>query len=141
MRRIALLLAAAVAAVVLFFVFRPDDESETTGATTAAVSDETTTGEPTTLAPEEQATRVEIVVRGGRPAGGVRRIEAAQGDRVVLVVRSDVADDVHVHGYDLSRDVEAGGSARIAFTADLVGTFEVELEERHSPLAEFRVEP
>jgi hypothetical protein len=64
-----------------------------------------------------------------------------KGDRVVLVVRSDVADEVHLHGYDLSRDVEAGGQARIPFRATIAGRFEVELEERGVPIAELTVEP
>jgi hypothetical protein len=139
--RIVLAVVTVAVAVVLFFVFRPEDESETAGPSGTTSTAETTTGETTTLPAEEVPTRVEIVVRGGRPVGGVQRFAVAEGDRVVVVVRSDVADEVHVHGYDLMRDVEAGGTARIAFTADLTGTFEIELEERHSQLAEFRVEP
>jgi hypothetical protein len=136
--RIALAVAAVAAAVGLFFVLRPDDEGEATGTT---MTNEGTSGETTTLAAETMPVRVGITVRDGSPVGGVERFEVKEGDRIVVVVRSDVADEVHVHGYDLMQDVEAGGSARIAFTADLPGTFEIELEERHSPLAEFRVEP
>jgi hypothetical protein len=139
--RIALAVATVAVAVVLFFVFRPDDEDETAATGESTRTAETTTGETTTLPAEEVPTHVEVVVRGGRPVGGVQRFAVAEGDRVVVVIRSDVADEVHVHGYDLMRDVEAGRSARIAFTADLTGTFEIELEERHSQLAEFRVEP
>ena len=64
-----------------------------------------------------------------------------KGDRVVFVVTSDVADEVHVHGYDLSRDVGAGRPARIAFRATIPGRFEVELEDRRVPIAELTVTP
>jgi hypothetical protein len=55
------------------------------------------------------------------------------------VVRADVEDEVHLHGYDLSADVAPGQAARITFTADVAGEFEVELEELGIPLAELTV--
>ena len=59
----------------------------------------------------------------------------------MLVVTSDVADEVHLHGYDISRDVAAGGTARIAFRATIPGRFEVELEDRGVQIADMTVEP
>ena len=40
-----------------------------------------------------------------------------QNRRVVVIVKSALADEIHLHGYDLSKDVEAGGTIRIAFKA------------------------
>ena len=107
-----------------------------------------TTTETTTVAPPPPppppapaAERAEIVFEGARPQGGIARPRVAQGDRVVLVVRSDVADEVHLHGYDLSKDVAAGGTARISFVADVPGRFEVELEQTGVQLADITVEP
>jgi heme/copper-type cytochrome/quinol oxidase subunit 2 len=68
-------------------------------------------------------------------------VTLSKGEKVALVVTSDVADEIHLHGYDLSADVAAGGSATIRFTADTVGRFEVELEERGVQLAELQVTP
>ncbi len=59
----------------------------------------------------------------------------------MFVVRSDRADEVHVHGYDLKRRVAPGSPARIAFRARIAGRFDVELEERHVPLARLEVRP
>jgi hypothetical protein len=56
-------------------------------------------------------------------------------------VRSDVADHVHLHGYDLMRDVAPGAPAQLVFTADIPGRFEIELEDRHLQLAELEVRP
>ena len=83
--------------------------------------------------------RVRVV--GGVPKGGIVRKTVDKGDRVVLVVTSDVADEVHVHGYDLMRDVAAGGTARIRFRATLPGRFEVELEDRGVQIADLTVQP
>ena len=55
-------------------------------------------------------------------------------------MRSDVADEVHLHGYDRSADIE-DGVARITFTATVPGRFEVELERLGVPIAELTVTP
>ncbi len=113
---------------------------ETTEARTT--TEQTTTSQETeTTAEEEQPVRVSVVIVGGVPRGGIVREKVSKGDRVVLVVKSDVADELHVHGYDISRDLDAGGTARIAFLAEIPGRFEVELENRGIQIAELTVGP
>ena len=149
-RKFALIVAVLGFAVALFAALRPDDDqpaSTTAAATTQAATTEpattaaaTTEAPPATTAPAAPTT-IAIVVAGGQPTGGIQRVTLSKGERVVLVVTSDVADEVHLHGYDLSADVAAGGSVEIPFTADTVGKFEVELEERGVQLAELEVTP
>ena len=154
-RRILLGLGVVVVAIVLFVLLRPENEDETaaTVPTTTEVTtetDETTeTGETTettetsetTTAAEPSALRVEVEVRDGGPVGGVERMDVERGERVVLVVRSDVADHVHVHGIDIFRDVAPGSPARLSFRPRTPGVIEVELEDRHLLLAELEVRP
>jgi hypothetical protein len=71
----------------------------------------------------------------------VRKYSVRRGRDVVLVVRSELADHVHLHGYDLMADVGPGQPARIEFTADAPGLFEIELEDRHLLLANLEVRP
>jgi hypothetical protein len=76
----------------------------------------------------------------------VRRIEAKRGDFVRLVVESDAADEIHVHGYDITRKVRPGEAARFSFRADVEGIFEVESHEAEhegvdSVIARLVVEP
>jgi hypothetical protein len=99
---------------------------------------ETTTGTSTEAA---APTVMRITVVGGVPQGGIVRKTVAKGDRVVVVVKSDVADEVHIHGYDVSRDVEAGGTARLAFVAKTPGRFEIELESRGLQIGDLTVQP
>jgi hypothetical protein len=134
--RLALAAAAAVAAVILFFVLRPDDES-TTPTTAPTTTRETTTTSPTT--PDVQ--RIRIDFRDGRVVGGIRRVRVEQGERVRLVIRADLSDEVHLHGYDILRRIRPGAPTLIVFRATDVGQFEVELEERHIQLAEIEVRP
>ncbi len=54
---------------------------------------------------------------------------------------SDVSDEVHVHGYDMMKDVKAGGSVSFDFPARLEGVFEAELEGRKEQIVELRVNP
>jgi hypothetical protein len=92
--------------------------------------------------PERQTPAVErIVVRGGEVVGGVKRLEYESGERVRFTVRSDVADEVHVHGFDIQKDVPANGSARFGFPADIEGVFDVELHHGEIKIAELRITP
>lgn len=143
----AAILAAGILAGALFVVRRPqggDDgaapaTTPPTEAATAEMSD--TGGETTTAARTSQLTRIDIEVRDGLPIGGVTRVEVRRGRRVELVVRSDVADHVHVHGHDLFADVGPGQPARLRFRAAIPGPIEVELEDTHTLLAELAVRP
>ena len=71
-------------------------------------------------------TTVRIVVRGGKVVGGLERATVEQGEKVAIVVGSDVADHVHLHGYDRFADVAPGKPARLVFVASIPGRFEVE---------------
>lgn len=93
----------------------------------------------TTTAPAPTVTTVAIQVVDGKPQGGIVRQSVDHDASVAIVVSSDTADEVHVHGYDLAKDVEAGGTVRIPFEATIRGRFEVELENSGVQLAELTV--
>jgi hypothetical protein len=82
-----------------------------------------------------------IVVKNGEPVGGVQELEYSAGDEIRFRVSSNQADEVHVHGYDVEEEIPAGGSARLAFPADIEGIFEVELHGSETQIAELRVNP
>ena len=105
-------------------------------ATTTTVAATTTTGMTTAA---NAPVTIRVVVEGGKPVGGIRRATVKKGEKVAIVVHSDVADEVHVHGYDLKKDVAAGGTVRIVFPATIVGEFEVELESLGLPIVDFTV--
>jgi ABC-type glycerol-3-phosphate transport system substrate-binding protein len=120
-----------------------NEATQTTTETQTTETDTTTETTPPTTTEEEPPgpTVVQVTVVNGAPKGGIVRETVEQDDRVLLVVASDVADEVHLHGYDISRDVAAGGTVRLRFRAKLPGRFEVELENRGVPIAELTVEP
>ena len=105
----------------------------------AAPGDGSTPGPGTKPPPKPQVAT--ILVEGGEPLGGIQELEFTKGERIRFVVRSDVADHVHLHGYDVFRDVPAGGEVEFDVPATIEGVFEVELEDRVVPLAEVTVNP
>jgi FtsP/CotA-like multicopper oxidase with cupredoxin domain len=151
-RRAALLLPALTLTAVLTGCAGQDTASgEATSAATGAAStapsaapsaspsaaaSPSATPEPS---PTPTARVIDVTVAGGAVSGVEPRVEVGLGEQVVLRVRSDVAEEVHVHGYDLFVDVPAGGAAELPFTADIPGGFEVELEGSHQLLFQLRV--
>jgi len=110
-----------------------------TGSTSTATSTPTTTSTATST-PAEPAVRT-INVVNGQPEGGIKTISYDKGDQVRLKVSSDVADEIHVHGYDLMKDVEKGGSVEFSFAASIEGRFEIELENAGTQIANLEVDP
>lgn len=137
-RGVMALIALVVLALVGAACDNADDGTSPTSSSLApAGEDDTDTSDPTTTTFD--GTRVEVEVSDGEVAGGVRRVEVDTGERVLLVVTSDVADEVHVHGVDITREVEAGGTVEVDFVADIPGVFEIELEQQGLPLVELVV--
>ena len=119
-----------------------ETETETAQATTPATTTTeavTTTDTTTTSAPKPRT--ITIVVESGRPRGGIARPTVAKGDKVVVVVRTDAGEEVHLHGYDIEKPVTPGTPVRIPFTADLPGRFELELHHPDALLAVIEVKP
>jgi heme/copper-type cytochrome/quinol oxidase subunit 2 len=83
--------------------------------------------------------RIEVEVAGGEVTGDTGRVPVVAGEPVTLVVTSDVADEVHVHGYDLEAELSPGQPTEIAFDATIPGVFEVELHEAGTQLLSLQV--
>jgi hypothetical protein len=130
-------IAAVAAAVLLLVLLQGEDDSGSSGSGSANGSAVGRQGDATGAALAVPT----IVVENGRPVGGVRSLTYIKGDQIRLQVDSDVGDEIHIHGYDLSKEVEAGGSVRFDFPATLEGIFEAELEGRSEQIAELRVNP
>jgi hypothetical protein len=145
--RIAVLVGIIVVAVGALVIAKggSDDKSSTASSTTPATTTGTTatTGTTTTTATAKPAGPpvFTVVVKNAKPAGGIKKIKVNKNDRLVIVVKSDTADEIHVHGYDFMKDVEAGGSVRFPFKATIDGSFEIELEGRKEQIAQLTVEP
>jgi hypothetical protein len=48
---------------------------------------------------------------------------------------------VHLHGYDIAKEVEPGGAVAFDVPADISGIFEAELEDSEEQIARVTVRP
>lgn len=80
-----------------------------------------------------------IYVVHGKPKGGVQLLVYNKGQQVQFTVVSDVADEVHVHGFNFKKDVAKGGSVTFSFPGTDVGDHVVELESRGEQIANLRI--
>ncbi|MDX6632237.1 MAG: hypothetical protein QOG09_306 [Solirubrobacterales bacterium] len=126
--RLAVLIALIAVAVVLFVVLKSDSRDSKSSS-------------PPGTQPGSVAKVATVTVRGAKPVGGIQKLTFQKGGRVRFEVVSDIADEIHVHGYDLMKDVPAGGSVSFDFPAAIDGVFEVELEGRKQQIAELTVQP
>jgi hypothetical protein len=132
-----LVVAALVVAVIAFVLVSPgsDDDSggqaaqtttETQTETEVETQDETVTQTETQPEPPSQPSVTRIQIQDGQAVGGPKRIETAKGDPVRIVVAADAPDEIHLHGYDITKTAAPGAPARFSFTANLEGVFEIE---------------
>jgi plastocyanin len=133
-RRLALIALVVVIAVAGFVIAKSGSNNKDKSATVT----ETTKGVTSTTT---DVTPVPIVVKNGKPVGGVKKITVSKGDPVRFTVTSDVADEIHVHGYDFHKDVTKGGSVSFDFPAKIDGVFVIELENRGEQIASLEVQP
>ena len=95
------------------------DTTSDAGEDAAVVEDETVevaTDEP-----------VEISVIIGQTSGSAVAYQATLGSKVqIKILNPDADDEFHLHGYELSAIATAGQETMIEFTADQLGSFDLE---------------
>ena len=148
-QRLSFLGIAAVIAVVAIVVLTTggsDDTSTDDSANTAGQQTATATATPT-AAEGDDATPTPTPTAKPKPevpllvAGKVAELRYKEGETVRFRVRSDKPEEVHVHGYDIKKDVGAGETVNVAFKGDITGIFEIEFEDSAQQIAELRVDP
>jgi heme/copper-type cytochrome/quinol oxidase subunit 2 len=100
----------------------------TVPATTVPATTPAATAASAAPAPPQGKT-ITVGIADGKVTPKSGRVAVARGERVRLVVTSDVADEVHIHGYDQELRLTPGEPAALEFTADQTGLFEVEAHE------------
>jgi hypothetical protein len=94
---------------------------------------------PNQSAEGPQAREFDLEIRGDSMEPS--KVTVAEGGRVVLRITSASPVEVHVHGYDVEREVEPGEPAVLSFKARLTGRFEIEDHETEEELGALVVEP
>jgi FtsP/CotA-like multicopper oxidase with cupredoxin domain len=135
----AALLVLSAAALAAFYLFaRPRAQPEPQVAAAAAA---TPAAGPSQAEPPLADVREFTFVIAAGAARGPAHLIVREGERVTLHVRSDAADELHLHGYDISVPLPAGEEVVLKFVASKAGRFELELHRAHRELGALEVHP
>lgn len=124
--------ACALAAAVTAAATSCGDDEVPDAAPAAAATTSASAGTapaPSTTATTEAVRTIEVEFAGGQVAGGVRRETVDLGQKIRIRITSDVADELHVHTYDVTAEVAPGRPGQVELTATIPGRHEVELED------------
>lgn len=108
-----------------------DDSPTVAGgqSSTTVAAAPTTAGGGSASTTAAAGTVLSVTVRGGSVVEGGARQRATLNQPVTIRVTSDVADEVHVHGYDKKFTVAPNQRGEVTFNANIPGVFEVEFEK------------
>ncbi|MGW1346906.1 cupredoxin domain-containing protein [Kribbella sp. NPDC002412] len=82
---------------------------------------------------------VDVSIAGGKVSTGSAVVKAKPGQTVRINAVSDVADSLHVHGYDKTLDLKPGKPGSLEFATSTKGIFEVETHETGKLLFKLQV--
>ena len=82
---------------------------------------------------------IQVAVKDGKVTPATHRVPVAKGDTVKLVVTTDTADEVHVHGVDIEKATSPGKPVTITFVAKDPGIYDVETHDSGLQLLQLEV--
>jgi heme/copper-type cytochrome/quinol oxidase subunit 2 len=82
---------------------------------------------------------IDVTIANGKITPPATTYNVSLGSTVTITVTSDAADTVHVHGYEIEKDVVAGAKTVITFVADKTGRYEVETHTVEATIATLNV--
>jgi hypothetical protein len=83
-----------------------------------------------------------VVDKAGHPVGGIRQLTYNKGEQILFKVQVPFAEEVHLHGYDVAKEIpKGGGTVTYSLPASIEGVFEAELEDRKEQIIEMTVNP
>lgn len=131
-------IAVVVVAVVLLIVLKDEDAGK---SASEKLEGPALQAESENAKDQDKPAVPTIVIKNGKPVGGIAELTFNEGEQIRFKVDSDISEEIHVHGYDIMKEVEAGGSVSFNFPASIEGVFEAELEGRGVQIAELTVNP
>ncbi len=134
-------IAVVIAVVAVILLASGGDETDN-----AANSARTATPTPTATAAGGEETPTPTPTPTPKPppllqSGKVRKLTFDQGDTVRFRVRNPEAEEIHVHGYDITKEIQPNRTATVSFKATITGIFEIEFHGSAEQIAELKVEP
>ena len=69
---------------------------------------------------------IELAIRNGEVSTDARVVRVRQGDEVTLRCTTDKTLTIHLHGYDIEKQVAPGPPVFLRFTANATGRYPIE---------------
>jgi hypothetical protein len=111
---------------------------ESTGMADAGESATTAAPEATPAPRPRPRPRPVLLTASGDP----KTVRGTEGERVRFRIRSAVDEEVHVHGYDITRALPAGRVVTVTIPdATLTGIYEIELHGSGVQIGSLRIDP
>ena len=82
---------------------------------------------------------IQVAVKDGKVTPATHREPVSKGDTVKLIVTTDTADAVHVHGVDIEKATSPGKPVTITFVAKDPGIYDVETHDSGLQLLQLEV--
>lgn len=130
-RNLWLIILAALVLIGLFYFLKPKP----------ATAPQPTSQESSTSAQPSSFKTFDLVVKSKKLVSGPDTLSVTEGDQVTINITNDEDEELHLHGYDKSVDLEANKSAKLEFSADKTGRFPYELEKSKTELGTLEVQP
>ena len=118
--------AALLLVVALWYVFSPQASERPV---------------PVASNPSQAKDIFDLEIKDGRLASGKSVIQVHRGEQVVLRIKSNTTDELHLHGYDLYARITPQETAVLEFSANRTGRFTMELHQAQSELGALEVYP
>lgn len=88
-----------------------------------------------------ETNNAEIIITDGWLSSGPQAIKVKRGDNVRLLFTSNQADELHLHGYDITVELKPNQTAVLEFEAQYAGRFGYELHKAHREIGAIEVHP
>ncbi len=108
--------------------------STTTDAATVAAPTSpptTSTSSPTVASPSTTATgrTITVTIKGTSVTPKPATVDLKVGEKLTLVVTCNHDDELHLHGFEVEKELKAGVATTVTVTGRDAGVFEVETHE------------
>ncbi|WP_346767668.1 cupredoxin domain-containing protein [Knoellia koreensis] len=108
------------------------------GSPTSSATSTTSASSSSTSTPAGRTVEVTITGRKVDPAPAT--VKLGVGEKLTLTVTSDHDDVLHIHGFDIEKNLKAGQPTTVELTGDAPGVYEVETHEPELRLLKIAVQ-
>ena len=98
----------------------------TTSAASSSSSSSSSLSSSSSSSSSPAGRTIEVTVTGNKVSPAPTTVDLAVGEKLTLTVTSDHADELHIHGFEVEKELVAADPLSVTVTGDQPGVYEVE---------------